>query len=350
MHRIDAVGLCGRASASHAQDLLTASRHATPQVCRRRAVSLPALTRTNCGGAAPPSGTVRGADASRADARGDRLPRPASRAGALRRLRTQRAPGPRRPRRSRPSSPGVSAHVELVRARAADAGADLVLVHHGLFWRGMPHADRRRRCTAGSSRSSTHGMALAAYHLPLDGHPRARQQRAAGRRASAAPRPSRSPSTTDAPIGVAGTFGGDGITLDELVDARQRPDRARAAGAARGPRARPPRSASSPARGADYVADAAELRARRLPHRRARGARRRPSPARSGVHFIAAGHHATETLGVRRLGDLLAEKLRDRAHASSTSPTRSRHVALTDPLSTSVTSATNGFACRTANP
>ena len=32
---------------------------------------------------------------------------------------------------------GVSAHVELFE-RAADAGADLVLVHHGLFWRGMP--------------------------------------------------------------------------------------------------------------------------------------------------------------------------------------------------------------------
>ena len=26
------------------------------------------------------------------------------------------------------------------------------------------------------------------------------------------------------------------------------------------------------------------------------------------IHFIAAGHHATETFGVRRLGDLLAER------------------------------------------
>jgi len=25
-----------------------------------------------------------------------------------------------------------------------------------------------------------------------------------------------------------------------------------------------------------------------------------------GIHFLAAGHYATETLGVRRLGDLLA--------------------------------------------
>jgi putative NIF3 family GTP cyclohydrolase 1 type 2 len=28
----------------------------------------------------------------------------------------------------------------------------------------------------------------------------------------------------------------------------------------------------------------------------------------SGVHFIAAGHWASETFGVRRLGELLAER------------------------------------------
>ncbi len=27
-----------------------------------------------------------------------------------------------------------------------------------------------------------------------------------------------------------------------------------------------------------------------------------------GLHFLACGHYATETLGVRRLGDLLAER------------------------------------------
>ena len=30
--------------------------------------------------------------------------------------------------------------------------------------------------------------------------------------------------------------------------------------------------------------------------------------AEEGIHFIAAGHYATETFGVRRLGDLLAER------------------------------------------
>jgi len=28
----------------------------------------------------------------------------------------------------------------------------------------------------------------------------------------------------------------------------------------------------------------------------------------AGIHFLAAGHHATETFGVRRLGELLARQ------------------------------------------
>src|ERR1700710_401039 len=64
---------------------------------------------------------------------------------------------------------GVSAHVALLE-QAAEAGAGLVLVHHGLFWRGMP-----QQITPSLHRRLLplyrHGMALAAYHLPLDGHP-----------------------------------------------------------------------------------------------------------------------------------------------------------------------------------
>jgi dinuclear metal center YbgI/SA1388 family protein len=65
---------------------------------------------------------------------------------------------------------GVSAHAELFE-RAAAEGADLVLVHHGLFWRGQP-----LEITAAMHRRLRilfdHDMALAAYHLPLDGHQR----------------------------------------------------------------------------------------------------------------------------------------------------------------------------------
>ena len=30
--------------------------------------------------------------------------------------------------------------------------------------------------------------------------------------------------------------------------------------------------------------------------------------AEGGIHFIAAGHYATETLGIRRLGELVADR------------------------------------------
>src|SRR5947209_18006017 len=64
---------------------------------------------------------------------------------------------------------GVSAHLELFeRAAALDAG--LVICHHGLFWRSQsrsitPQLNRRLEVLFGS------GIALAAYHLPLDAHP-----------------------------------------------------------------------------------------------------------------------------------------------------------------------------------
>src|SRR2546423_1664554 len=64
---------------------------------------------------------------------------------------------------------GVSAGIELFE-RAAAEGADLVVVHHGLFWKGPPKPLDR----AGKRRLQLlfdHDMALAAYHLPLDGHP-----------------------------------------------------------------------------------------------------------------------------------------------------------------------------------
>ena len=64
---------------------------------------------------------------------------------------------------------GVTAQRALSE-RAVEAGADLVLVHHGLFWSFQPIgltpmlAERLRPLFK-------HDIALAAYHLPLDAHP-----------------------------------------------------------------------------------------------------------------------------------------------------------------------------------
>lgn len=64
---------------------------------------------------------------------------------------------------------GVTASLALIEAAIAD-GADAILVHHGLFWRGQDGRvtgwmkQRLQRLLA-------HDINLLAYHLPLDAHP-----------------------------------------------------------------------------------------------------------------------------------------------------------------------------------
>lgn len=64
---------------------------------------------------------------------------------------------------------GVTASLALIE-QAIAAGADAILVHHGLFWRGQ---DGR---VTGWMRQRlgqllAHDISLLAYHLPLDAHP-----------------------------------------------------------------------------------------------------------------------------------------------------------------------------------
>jgi len=64
---------------------------------------------------------------------------------------------------------GVTASLAFIDAALA-AGADTLLVHHGLFWRGQ---DGRLTgwLKARVARLLAHEMNLFAYHLPLDAHP-----------------------------------------------------------------------------------------------------------------------------------------------------------------------------------
>ncbi|MCF6325427.1 MAG: Nif3-like dinuclear metal center hexameric protein [Gammaproteobacteria bacterium] len=64
---------------------------------------------------------------------------------------------------------GVTASLELVTA-AVEAGADALLVHHGYFWKGEDpcvSGMKKRRLQA----LLKHEISLIAYHLPLDAHP-----------------------------------------------------------------------------------------------------------------------------------------------------------------------------------
>jgi len=198
---------------------------------------------------------------------------------------------------------GVSAGAELFE-RAAAHDADLVLVHHGLFWNGAPLA-----LTPAAKRRLQllfdHDMALAAYHLPLDGHPEVGNNAliAAGLGCTA-----REPFAMHKgrPIGVTGYFCGDGVEAGALV-ARVRELTGREPLAfLDGPAAVRTIAIVSGA-GADYLPEAAA--AGHDAFLTGEPAERVMTFAREeGIHFLAAGHYATETFGVRRLGDLLAER------------------------------------------
>ncbi|MEY2440604.1 MAG: hypothetical protein QOJ46_30 [bacterium] len=198
---------------------------------------------------------------------------------------------------------GVTASAELFR-RAAKLDADLVLVHHGIFWSGSPLA----LTPAAKHRLKLlfeHDMALAAYHLPLDGHAEVGNNAliAAGLGCTA-----HEPFALHKgmPIGVAATFGGDGIAAGELVArVHELTDR------------EPLAFLSGPARvrkigivsgaGSNYLGDA--IAAGHDAFLTGEPAERvMTQAAEEGIHFLAAGHYATETFGVRRLGELLAER------------------------------------------
>ena len=193
---------------------------------------------------------------------------------------------------------GVSAQRPLAE-RAVELGAELVLVHHGLFWKFLPVgltpvlAERLRPLFK-------HDVGLAAYHLPLDAHPEV------GNNALLAEGVGCAEHEAFATIGRAGTFAGDGIAAAGLFARVEELTQ------------RPP-----------LVFDTGPERVRRIAIVSGAGASRLPlavaegfdafltgepsehvmADAReAGIHFIAAGHYATETFGVRRLGDWLAAR------------------------------------------
>jgi dinuclear metal center YbgI/SA1388 family protein len=205
------------------------------------------------------------------------------------------------PEEVRTVATGVTASVDLFE-RAAAAEAQLVLVHHGLFWNGMSqHVDqslyRRLRPLFLSD------MALAAYHLPLDAHPEVGNNAliAKGLGGEDLERFARH---NGEPIGFVAHFSGDGIDAGELA--------ARVTGLTG---REPLHLAYGPARvrtigivsggAAGYLDEAIALGLDAFltgePAERVLAQSRE-----AGIHFFGAGHYATETFGVRALGDRLS--------------------------------------------
>ena len=198
---------------------------------------------------------------------------------------------------------GVSAHLELIELALARR-ADLVVTHHGILWDGddrrvTGRLHRRLRLLLAAD------VALAAYHLPLDAHPEYGNNAliAAGlgcvdRRPFGRHR--------GREIGCRGDFAADGISAAELLlrvhDLTGRrplafttgPDQIRSIGIVSGAGAGHLGEAIAAGLDAFITGEPAE--------------RVMAEARESAIHFIAAGHYATETFGVRALGDRLADR------------------------------------------
>jgi len=197
---------------------------------------------------------------------------------------------------------GVTACQALLDEAVAEE-ADFVLVHHGYFWKGEDPAltgmkGRRVRTLMQAD------MSLAAYHLPLDRHP------VVGNNAELA-----------RVLGVGavepfGDLGGVPIGLGgSLAEARDPLDFVAGVDEALGARSlHVPGSQTTVRRVAlcsggapDLLAEAAE--AGYDLYLTGESNERVTHMAREmGVHFVAAGHHATERLGAAAMGAHLAER------------------------------------------
>ena len=192
---------------------------------------------------------------------------------------------------------GVSSSRRLFE-RAGTSGAQLVLVHHGLFWRNEPLlVDRRLR---GRLEALFRGdLTLAAYHIALDAHPEV------GNNAQLARRLGIAVERRFAGIGVGGVL--EAPATVEALSARVREVVGREPLVFASGRERVERVAvSTGAAGYDLL-----LAAREGYDAFVTGEPEEPNMHAAeelGIHLVAAGHYATERFGVQALAERLAEE------------------------------------------
>ena len=192
---------------------------------------------------------------------------------------------------------GVSASRELFE-RSADAGAQLLLVHHGLFWEKDPRVvDHGMR---GRLEALFQGdLSLVAYHLALDAHPEI------GNNALLAEQLGVEPERRFTDWGYGG----------RLAEPAQISDFATIV---QGTLDRPPLVFSYGPEQIERVAILTGGAARYVTQAAAEGydcfvtgeadEPTKHAAKEAGIHFVAGGHYATETLGVRALAGKLANQ------------------------------------------
>ncbi len=192
---------------------------------------------------------------------------------------------------------GVSASRELFE-RAAAAGAQMVLVHHGLFW------ERDTRVVGALMRERLRalfdaGLTLVAYHLALDAHPDV------GNNAYLARELGVDPDARFVGIGWGGALR-EPLAVGDLTVRVQALVGRKPLVFAHGP-ARIRRMAICSGGAARHLADAVDEGYDCF----LTGEAAEPTlhaAKEAGIHFVAAGHYATETSGIQALAARIAEE------------------------------------------
>ncbi|MFT4613442.1 MAG: dinuclear metal center YbgI/SA1388 family protein [Bacteroidia bacterium] len=199
---------------------------------------------------------------------------------------------------------GVTASQALLDAAIA-WGADAILVHHGYFWRGddprVVGMKRRRLATLLGNEVS-----LLAYHLPLDAHPEFGNNAQLGALLGLAPE------TFEPLPRVAGATVGNVANLatpipaanlvTQLTEATGREALHIGDGAQNVSRIAWCTGAAQSYIEAALAAGADMFITGEISEQTVHIARE------EGIHFVAAGHHATERYGAQAMGEHLAEK------------------------------------------
>ncbi|HEX5520836.1 MAG TPA: Nif3-like dinuclear metal center hexameric protein [Longimicrobiaceae bacterium] len=185
-------------------------------------------------------------------------------------------------------------------AAAIESGADLLLVHHGLFWDGNQPVTRRRYRRLRALIEAD--VALYGVHLPLDAHPEVGNNAVLARALGIEPE-GRFGEYKGCPIGIWGTLdvGRERLAarLDELLGGRVRliaggPERIRRVGVITGGAASEIPAALAAGLDAFITGE---------------GAHHNYFDAmEGGLNLYLGGHYATETWGVRALAQHLAER------------------------------------------
>lgn len=197
---------------------------------------------------------------------------------------------------------GVSACAELFR-RAEEAGADAVLVHHGLFWEGTPRVLTGLQYLRVAELVRA-GINLLAYHLPLDRHPEVGNNALAARALGLV---ELAPFALHdgLPVGFSGRFP-EPVAAEVVVERcreifsqeplafRHGPELVTRVGIVSGGAQKEFHQAIAAGLDAYITGEVSEW-----VMNVAREAR---------VHYLACGHYATERLGVRALGEHLAAR------------------------------------------